>query len=560
MSSLSNRFMNAILAAAMAGTKSGAWKAFLDATHDPEGVQEALLLEILRTNAETEFGKRHRFGEITGTATYRDLVPVHDYEALRPYVEKQDKTKHPWLTSEQPVMFAQTSGTTGSPKLIPLTQTGIERLRNCQRLFAYAQYAGSSFYRGRILAIGSPAIEGHLETGTPYGSATGLIYETMPWAIRKKFVLSPEVLSIADYQTKYYVIAALGLREREITGLATANPSTLLKLLETIAEHAAALIGDIATGRLGVADRLSEQQADAIAAQFRPNPRRARQLEEILHRDGALRVGDIWPGLEAVVTWTGGSCRLALSALVAALPDRTRIIELGYTSSEFRGSIMVNVDGNRCVPTLSNNFFEFVERGEWETEKPNFLSLHQIEPWKQYYLFVTTPEGLYRYDMNDIVEVTGRFNATPTIAFVQKGKGVTNITGEKLYESQVMQAMQLLRQDDDLTTPFFMVLADEAASQYRLYLECARTETFDAADLGERFDGHLRRLNVEYDAKRASGRLKPLSAAGLRPGTGDLYRQHCLAKGQRDGQFKVLPLQFHAKCSFDFEACRDRNP
>ncbi len=182
-----------------------------------------------------------------------------------------------------------------------------------------------------------------------------------------------------------------------------------------------------------------------------------------------------------------------------------------------------------------------------EEEKPNFLSLHQIERGKQYYLFVTTPEGLYRYDMNDIVEVTGRFNATPTIAFVQKGKGVTNITGEKLYESQVMQAMQLLRQDDDLTAPFFMVLADEAASQYRLYLECARSEAFDAADLGQRFDGHLRRLNVEYDAKRASGRLKPLLAAGLQPGTGDLYRQDCLAKGQRDGQFKVLPLQFHAK-------------
>ena len=54
---------------------------------------------------------------------------------------------------------------------------------------------------------------------------------------------------------------------------------------------------------------------------------------------------------------------------------------------------------------------------------------------------MSTQTGLYRYFMNDIVRVTGKFHETPTIQFVQKGKGVTNITGEKLYESQVIQAV-----------------------------------------------------------------------------------------------------------------------
>ena len=64
MSLLSDRLVNLVLGAAMAVTKVGPWKAFLNATHNPESIQNALLLEILRTNAATEFGKRHRFEEI----------------------------------------------------------------------------------------------------------------------------------------------------------------------------------------------------------------------------------------------------------------------------------------------------------------------------------------------------------------------------------------------------------------------------------------------------------------------------------------------------------------
>ena len=90
---------------------------------------------------------------------------------------------------------------------------------------------------------------------------------------------------------------------------------------------------------------------------------------------------------------------------------------------------------------MHENFFEFVEKSLWEAGEPVFLSLDEIEEGEQYYVFTTTQGGLYRYDIDDIIEVTGRFNETPTIRFVQKGKGITNLTGEKLYESQLIQAI-----------------------------------------------------------------------------------------------------------------------
>ena len=58
-----------------------------------------------------------------------------------------------------------------------------------------------------------------------------------------------------------------------------------------------------------------------------------------------------------------------------------------------------------------------------------------------YYIIVTTPSGLYRYFINDVVRVTGFLHAAPLLKFMQKGKGVTNITGEKLYEAQVLAAV-----------------------------------------------------------------------------------------------------------------------
>ena len=165
---------------------------------------------------------------------------------------------------------------------------------------------------------------------------------------------------------------------------------------------------------------------------------------------------DIWPNLKAITTWTGGSCSILVSSLKKQLAPSTHIVEMGYLSSEFRGSITIDILNNKGVPTLHENFFEFVEKEDWENENPTFLTLEQLEEGKQYYVVTTTQNGLYRYFINDIIEVTGTYNNTPTTEFVQKGKGVTNITGEKLYESQLIQAMDKIKQEHGFEVSFFL--------------------------------------------------------------------------------------------------------
>jgi hypothetical protein len=60
---------------------------------------------------------------------------------------------------------------------------------------------------------------------------------------------------------------------------------------------------------------------------------------------------------------------------------------------------------------------------------------------QSYFVFVTTVSGLYRYDMNDIIEVVGMYEQAPLIRFVQKGEVVISLTAEKLYEVQVIAAV-----------------------------------------------------------------------------------------------------------------------
>lgn len=552
MPGLSQSVASWALASALTLACRSRWRRLLHAAAAPEPAQNAALQRIVHANANTEFGGAHGFSSIDNVDDFRRAVPVQTFESLRSYAEMQDRTGTPCLTAAPPVFYQRTSGTLGAPKDVPLTQAGIERIRHQQTMAAYAQHKGSGLFAGKILGIGSPAVEGRTPGGKPYGSATGLIYENQPMPVRAKFVLPPVVFAIADYDARYYAIAALGLAEPRVTGLATANPSTLVKLLGVINERAEALLRDISEGRLAQADHLTFVQRHALSAGLRPAPQRARELNAILQRTGRLSYRDIWPDLSGVVTWMGGSCAVPLSALRPQLPETAQLIEAGYVSSEFRGTLNVDVGRNLCLPTVHDNYFEFVQRDAWERGEDNFLRLDELEAGEFYYPIVTTADGLYRYDINDVVTVTGKIGATPTLAFVQKGKGVTSITGEKLTEAQLLDAIGRAAEELGFELEFFVALAGEDSAGYVLYVETAGNAPPPASAIADAVEQRLCALNSEYAAKRASGRLTRLSTQHLRPGSGDAFRRHCVAAGQREAQFKVQHLQYTSEASFAF--------
>jgi hypothetical protein len=170
---------------------------------------------------------------------------------------------------------------------------------------------------------------------------------------------------------------------------------------------------------------------------------------------------------------------------------------------------------------------------------------------------VTTPSGLYRYFINDLVRVVGHLHRTPLLRFVQKGKGVTSITGEKLYESQALTGVLAVLGRYGLAAGFVMILADEEQRRYCLYVETDHAARPGTQAIAIEVDREFARLNVEYEAKRGSERLDLPSMHWLRQGAAESFKAHCVRQGQREGQFKTVALAYKKSLGFDLDSFID---
>lgn len=528
------------------------------AVRDPMRLQRALLDRIVRENRDTTFGRRHGFDAIRSYEDFAKHVPVSEFEALRPYIEAEIDHGERTLTTAAPARYVRTSGTTGKPKDIPLIASHLKALQRVHRIsVAFQHRTCPAAFRGSILVIVSPAFEGKLANGRPYGSASGIVAGNTPPAVLEKFVIPAAVLTIADSRVKYLLILRLALARPDVTYLGSANSTTLLALIKLYRENAAGLIEDLRRGTFFLMDEVPPEVQPAIRSRLAPNAPRAERLAALQAGQGA-RLADLFPALKLVVTWTCASAGITVDALRRELSPRTRILELGYLSSEFRGTITLGRRAGSGLPTFDTHFFEFVERERWDRGEPEYLTLDRLRKGGDYYIIVTTPSGLYRYFINDLVRVTGFLHATPLLKFLQKGKGVTNITGEKLYETQVLAAVRDVMMQAGIETRFLMMLADEEARCYRLYVEPGAGAKPPAANLAQAVDCKLQELNIEYHAKRESGRLESLVAAWLASGSGDAYKKFCVDQGQREGQFKAVALAYRRSFAFDLEAHRER--
>jgi sterol desaturase/sphingolipid hydroxylase (fatty acid hydroxylase superfamily) len=522
---------------------------------NPMRVQRRLLRRILRENRDTQFGRRHAFSAINGPEQYAARVPVADFESLRPFIDAEIERGEPALTQAAPVAYMRTSGTSGKPKDIPLTAGYLRALRRIQRISVGFQHrACAEAFNGGILAIVGTAEEGRLSNSKPYGAASGIVAAGTPTLIREKFVVPSTALAIAESRLKYLLVLRLAIARRDITYFGSANSTTPLALMKLYKENWRVLVEDVRRGGFFEIARLPSEVKKVVQNRLTADPARAAELARLGESNDGPRMRDLWPELRMVVTWTGGSAGITVGALRDELAPRTRIFELGYVASEFRGTITLGRLAGSGFPTLDTHYFEFAERDAWDRGERELVTIDRLCKGRDYYIVATTPSGLYRYFINDVVRVTGFLHRAPLLKFMQKGKGVTNITGEKLYEAQVLDAVSEAMREFGLDVRFMMMLADEEARRYQLYVEPHGASKPPATRLAQQVDLRLRQINVEYEAKRESARLGETVAAWLRPDTGEEYKRHCVAEGQREGQFKCVALAYRK----DFRFALDR--
>ena len=519
-------------------------QAFEAATGNPEASQARVLQRIVARNRATAFGRAHGFADIRTAGDYARRVPIRDYEAFRPYVRRLLSGGDKVLTEESPLMFATTSGTTGEPKYIPVTPGWAAEMAGLMRLWALrASWDHPDLLAQKLFTVVSPAVEGSTPGGLPFGSMSGLTYSRLPWLIRRRHVLPYAATLVRDYDARYFVAARLALAQR-VSSIGTPNPTTLLRLAETADARGEDLVRAIHDGTLGVDDLEPVEHAGCsredlravLHAAARPEPERAAFLARVMERRGRLVLGDCWPDLALVACWLGGNAGVHARRLADHFPSVPQR-DLGLIASEGRLTVPTEDGCAAGALAVHAGFFEFVPEDRIDDADPDTLLAHQLEDGRRYYIAITEANGLYRYDLNDVVEVRGFHHRTPKVAFVRKGRDMLSITGEKLHLNHVLAAIRAAERASGMDVWQFRVIPDVEEARYDVLIEPAGDGGPARAFL-RAFDVALASENLEYAGKRASRRLAEPRLHLMARGWSERLCRSEFAQGRRELQHK----------------------
>jgi len=532
--------------------------AFEEATHHPRQVQDALLARILEKQRDTRFGREHRFHEIRDLASFRRHLHIRRYEDFEPYIAAMRKGDLNALVSDSAIhMFALTSGTTATRKYIPVTPQYLHDYRRGFTIWGIRVFDDHKNALMRpILQLVSDWDEFRTEANIPCGSVSGLTAQMQKRVVRWMYCMPAITGKIKDMQAKLYTALRLSL-PRNLGMLTTANPSTLVSLARMMDAEKERLIRDIHDGTLSAHVDVPDVVREGLRRKLaKRDPKRARELEDIVRRTGGLTPKHVWPELSMLGNWTGGSVGAYLRHYPRYFGD-TPVRDLGLLASEGRMSIPLADGIPGGVLDITSHFFEFVPQQEIDSPHPTVLRADEVEPDQNYFLLCTTSYGLYRYNIYDLVRVSGFHNATPIIEFLNKGSHFSNLTGEKLSEFQVAQAAQWALRDANQVVSVYTVAPcwSDEVPYYGLFVERGDLgDPENARELAGRIDRHLRSLNMEYDAKRASNRLGPMRALLLAPGALQQWDRQRLSRTGGTGE------QYKHPCLFPDPQFRDQLP
>lgn len=496
----------------------------LDAAEDCRSTQHAVLSRLLKLNEASRFSKEHRLTSTLGVTEFRARLPVSNFETFRPYIERLKVGETDALLGPQNklLMFALSSGTTSTAKFIPITQQFLDDYRRGWQIWGIQSYdARPGLNSKNILQITSDYNRYRTEAGTPCGNISGLAIASQRSVVRFMYTIPYAVSKIDNAQGKYYTILRLGLADDNVGMITTANPSTLVQLAATAELEKESLIRDIADGTLSSKFSVSDEIRDALKRPLgRKQPRRARQLESIIHQVGALRLCDVWPSLEQLGVWTSGSCAAYLPSLRQHFGDQVVLRDHGLSASEGRMTIPLQDGSADGILDVISHYFEFIPISEYGQPNPIVLEAHELECDQDYFILLTTSSGLYRYDISDVVRCTGHVGTTPLLRFLHKGAHISNLTGEKISESQVVEAVRSALESLQLRVSTFTLAPVWGEPPYYQFM--IEMGELPEAPLADRFailiDENLRAINCEYDEKRATNRLGPIRIARLKTG------------------------------------------
>lgn len=426
-----------------------------DDTKNAAKVQQNLLLEIIRLQQNTNYGKKYDFANIKTPGEFCSKHPFTTYKDYSYIIDNITNTNDfTQLTSEPITLFQETSGTSGEIKLIPRTN----RLSWSFMKAFQATEAVAEFYSQRTktfsekrpcLALINTLPVKNTPIGIPRGTgtsgsfrqATGK-FKLVEKIISLKYTSPTSVFLISEPESAYYCHLLFGLLEDNLTSIAANFAANTLEAMQILEKKWQQLTEDIEYGHICGNIKLNEDTRNELQSLLKPNPERAKLLRAEFEKGFDAVLSRIWPRLSYIQCITTGSMQLYkenLKFYAGAIPFYSG----GYGASE--AWIGVNLEPEREPPayviTPHSAFFEFIPEAKIDTDIPIAVDLNSLQVGENYEVVVTTVAGLYRYRIGDIVKCVGYYNQSPIVEFLYRRHSLLNVAGEKVSESVVLAAL-----------------------------------------------------------------------------------------------------------------------
>ncbi|TXE12986.1 GH3 auxin-responsive promoter family protein [Seonamhaeicola algicola] len=468
---------------------------------NPEKTQQTVFQNLITQAANTQFGKDHDFAGIKSHADFVKRVPIRDYEALKPYVDKVVKGEENILWKGKPLYFAKTSGTTSGAKYIPITKesmpTHVEAARNAILMYIH-ETGNTKFVNGKMIFLqGSPILKE--QNGVKLGRLSGIVAHYVPKYLQKNRLPSWETNCIEDWETKVEAIVE-----------------------ETLPQNMTIISGIPSWVQM--------------------------YFEKLVQKTGKP-VGDIFKNFNLFI-FGGVNYQPYKTKFENLIGRKVDSIELYPASEGFFAFQDKQNEKGMLLQLNSGIFYEFVKVDEFYTENPKRYTINNVEVGVNYVIIISTNAGLWAYNIGDTVQ----FTSTKPYRVIVSGriKHFISAFGEHVIGKEVEQALQEAIANTNVSVTEFTVAPQinptEGLPYHEWFIEF-ENEPENLLEFAKKIDKALQKQNVYYFDLIEGKVLQTLKITKVKK---DGFKNYMKSIGKLGGQNKLPRLSNDRKIVEEF--------
>ncbi|GAB5552607.1 MAG: GH3 auxin-responsive promoter family protein [Saprospiraceae bacterium] len=471
--------------------------------HHPDVVQKEVLNGLLKSARYTEFGRKYDFRSIHNSSTYANRIPIQDYEAFKPYIQRMMHGEKDVLWDGRVNYFSKSSGTTSAKsKFLPVSRQSLKRCHTRGSWDAmtmlYHNRPDATIFSNKNMVMGGSIEKFGPYPKTEFGDVSGFLIRNIPAIARPFFAIDFETALMGEWEEKLERLAHIGANTSNIT-----------------------MIGGVPTWTVVL----------------------FRRILELTGKDNLL---EVWPDFQ-VYMHGGVSFAPYRTQFNQFLPSDQVSFQEIYNASEGYFAAQDDFSDPGMLLLLNNGiYFEFMPMEEWGKEDPKALPIWEVEKDKNYAVVISTNSGLWRYSLGDTVSFT---SVHPyRIKVTGRTKQYVNAFGEEVMVANTDKALTMACEEtqaqvkDYTVAPIYFAGSGQGGHEWLIEFKVppVNLEYFRAL-----LDQNLQNINSDYEAKRYKDiALKKLTLKVLPEGS---FNDWLRSKGKYGGQHKVPRLANHRK-------------